>query len=63
MLNARKVADRLTDAVVREDLAALTSCYGSEAVLIAPEGTYKGRAQIAEFFRAWFDPFSDSASR
>ncbi len=59
MADARKVADRLTDAVVAEDLSAVTGCYSSDAVVIAPEGTFKGWDQIAEFFTAWFDPFSE----
>lgn len=59
MSDARRVADRLTDAVIREDLETVTRCYSPEAVVIAPEGTFKGRDQIAGFFRAWFDPFSE----
>ncbi len=59
MSDARKVADRVTDAVIREHLEAVTSCSGRDAVLIAPEGIYKGREQIAEFFRARFDSFSE----
>ncbi len=58
MSDARKVADRLTEAVISEDLEAVTCCYSPDAVLVAPERTYKGREQIAEFFRAWFDPFT-----
>lgn len=59
MSDARKVADRLTNAVIKEDLEAVTSCYGRDTVLIAPDGIYKGREQIAEFFQTWFDPFSE----
>ncbi|MGH9154412.1 MAG: ester cyclase [Acidimicrobiales bacterium] len=55
------MADRVTESVIQEDLTAVTSCYSPDAVLIAPEGTFKGREQIAEFFAAWFDPFSDLA--
>ncbi|MGH9149324.1 MAG: ester cyclase [Acidimicrobiales bacterium] len=49
----------MTDSVISEDLDAVTGCYSPDAVLVAPEGTYKGREQIAEFFRAWFDPFTE----
>ena len=59
MPNAREVTDRLTEAVNHEDLDAVTSCYSPDAVVIAPEGTYKGRDQIAEYFQAWFTPFSE----
>ena len=59
MPDARKVADRLTDAVIKEDLEAVPSRDGREAMLIAPGGIYKGREQIAEFFQMWFDPFSE----
>lgn len=59
MSESRTVADRVTESVVREDLEAVIACYGPDAVLIAPEGTFKGREQIAEFFAAWFDPFSE----
>jgi hypothetical protein len=43
MSEARSVADMLTEAVAREDLRSVTGCYGSNAVLIAPEGVYMGR--------------------
>lgn len=59
MPDARKVADRVTDAVIREHLEAVPSCSGRDAVLIAPGGIYNGREQIAEFFRTWFDSFSE----
>ncbi len=61
MSESRMVADRVTESVIQEDLEAVTSCYSPDAVLIAPEGTFKGREQIAEFFAAWFDPFSELA--
>ena len=59
MSDARKVSDRLTDTVIKEDLEAVTSCHGRNTILIAPDGIYKGREQIAEFFQTWFDPFSE----
>lgn len=59
MSDARKVADRLTDAVIKESVEAVTSCYGQDAVLIAAEGIFQGREQITEFFRTRFDPFSE----
>lgn len=59
MSEARQVTDRLTEAVINEDLDAVPSCYAPDAVVIAPEGTYKGRDQIVDFFTAWFEPFSE----
>jgi ketosteroid isomerase-like protein len=59
MSDARKVSDRLTDTVIKEDLEAVTNSYGQDTVLIASGGIYKGREQIAEFFQTWFDPFSE----
>lgn len=59
MSDARRIADRLTDAFSRGDLDAVTSCYASNAVVVAPEGTFKGSEQIEAFFRSWLDPFSD----
>lgn len=59
MSDAREVADRLTAAVESGNLEATASCYAPEAVLVAPEGTFKGRSQIAEFFRSWTEPWSD----
>jgi hypothetical protein len=62
MSDARTAADRVTDAVIREHREAVTGCHGRDAVLIAPEGIYKGREQIAEFFRARFDLFFELSS-
>lgn len=59
MSDVRKAADRLTAAVASGDLEGATSCYAPEAVLVAPEGTFKGRSQIAEFFRSWTEPWSE----
>lgn len=59
MSEARVTADRVTEAVAREDLDAVIACYGADALLVAPEGTFKGRDQIREFFAAWFEPFSE----
>jgi SnoaL-like polyketide cyclase len=56
MSDARTAADQVTDAVIGEHLKVVT---GRDAVLIASEGIYKGREQIAEFFRAWLDSFSE----
>ena len=59
MPDVRKVADRVTDEVIREHLEAVPSCSERDAVLIAAGGIYNGREQIAEFFRTWFDSFSE----
>ncbi len=59
MPDARTVADRVTDAVIREHLEAVTSGSARGAVLITSEGIYQGREQIAEFFRTWLDSFSE----
>lgn len=59
MSEAREVTDRLTDALLSQSLEAVVECYHPEAVLIAPEGTFKGREQIAEFFGGWVTPFSE----
>jgi ketosteroid isomerase-like protein len=58
MSSTRDIMDRMTAALIAQDLDALTSYYRPDAVLTAPEGTFKGRDQIAEFFRTWIEPFS-----
>lgn len=59
MSDARVVADRLTKSIETGDLSAVTSCYGSSAVLVAPEGRYTGREQIRDYFAGWIGPFTD----
>ncbi|HWH34868.1 MAG TPA: nuclear transport factor 2 family protein [Acidimicrobiales bacterium] len=60
MVDAREIADELTAAVASGDLEGATKCYAPQAVLVAPEGTFKGRSQIAEYFRSWTEPWSDT---
>jgi len=59
MADAREVADRLTAAVAGRDVEAAAGCYAPGAVLVAPEGTFTGRSQIAAFLRSWTEPWSD----
>jgi ketosteroid isomerase-like protein len=59
MATSREIADKLTDALLRGDIEAVASCYGDDAVLVAPEGTFRGREQIEEYWRAFHDAFSD----
>lgn len=59
MSDARAVADRMSEAVVNGDVEAIKRCYSPGAVLVAPEGTFKGRDQIGEYFQGWFGPFTE----
>ena len=59
MASARETADRLTQAIERGDVDGAAACYGAEAVVVAPEGTFRGREQIEEYWRAFLEAFSD----
>ena len=59
MATAREIGDRLTQAIERGDIQSAVACYGADAVLIAPDGTFRGREQIEEYWRAYLDAFSD----
>jgi hypothetical protein len=59
MSDPRTVMDQMTDAILSEDIDTLTSLYRSDAVVVAPEGSFKGLDQIAAYFHTWFDPFGD----
>ncbi|MGH9152303.1 MAG: ester cyclase [Acidimicrobiales bacterium] len=61
MTQARQVADRLTEAFVAGDADALRDHYSEDALVVAPEGSFKGRDEIAAFFASWFTAFSDLA--
>jgi ketosteroid isomerase-like protein len=60
MSDTREVADRLTAAIARGELEKATDCYAADAVLVAPEGTFKGRSQIEDYFRSWTEPWTDT---
>lgn len=59
METARQIADRLTEALERGDPKGVAALYRDDAVLIEPVGTFRGREQIEEYWRAFLDAFSD----
>lgn len=60
MASARDIADRLTEAVLDGDIAAIMRCYAANAVLSAPEGTFRGREEIEHYWRTFqVEPFSE----
>jgi ketosteroid isomerase-like protein len=63
MATTRDIADRLTGAVLNGDIPAIMRCYAANAVLSAPEGTFRGREEIEHYWRSFqVEPFSDSAA-
>jgi len=59
MATPRQITDRLTEALLGGDIEAVASGYAVDAVLVAPEGTFRGREQVEEYWRAFRDAFSD----
>ncbi len=49
-------------AFLQNDLDAVVSDYASDAVLVAPEGTYEGPEQIRQFFRKLMQQFPKGSS-
>lgn len=56
---ARRVFDRVTEAVVSKDLETLATLYAPDAVAITPEGEIRGRAQIVGYFKQFMDACPD----
>lgn len=59
MSDARQVEDKMTAAVEHLDMDEVMACYSDDAVLVAPEGTYKGKDQIKNYFAGWLESFSN----
>lgn len=60
MGEARDVLDRMTDAVFSGDVDALADSYAEDAVLVTPDrGEVRGRESIVDYFRPFFEAFSD----
>jgi ketosteroid isomerase-like protein len=56
---ARRVFDRMTEAVVNHDLEALAAVYAPDAVASSPEGEIRGRDQIIAYLKEYLDAFPD----
>ena len=62
MGEARDVLNRMTDAVFKGDAATVANCYAEDAVLVTPDyGEVRGRTAIVDYFRPFFEAFSDIA--
>jgi hypothetical protein len=60
MGEARAVMDRMTEAMVGDDMEALASLYAVDALAETPElGQIKGREQIIEYLKGFSEAFSD----
>jgi ketosteroid isomerase-like protein len=60
MGEARDVLDRMTRAVFSGDVDALADCYAEDAVVVTPDrGEVRGRDSIVDYFRPFFEAFSD----
>jgi ketosteroid isomerase-like protein len=61
MGEARKVLDRLTDAMFSKDLDAAAKLYASDAVAVTPDqGEVTGVKEILEWSKQFFDAFPDA---
>ena len=56
---ARRVFDRMTEAVVNHDLEALAGLYAADAVATTPEGEIRGRDAIVAYLKQYLDAFPD----
>jgi hypothetical protein len=59
MGEAREVLDKLNQALSANETEAVMEYYHENAELVSPEGTYKGRQQIKEYFDESGEAFSD----
>lgn len=59
MSDARKISDRVTDAMNRHDVAAAADCYSTQAVVVAPEGSFEGRDQARAYLEGFLRSFPD----
>jgi ketosteroid isomerase-like protein len=58
MTGIRDLRDRFLTAVATNDVAAVLKLYRDDAVLIAPEGRFKGHDYIGAYYRSQFAAFS-----
>ncbi len=61
MAEAREVADRYTDLINAHDPEALAALYAEDGVLSDSTGEYRGPEAIAQYWRGFFQAFSDVA--
>jgi uncharacterized protein (TIGR02246 family) len=60
MGQARDLLDRMTNAVFSGDAETLGDCYAEDAVAVTPDyGEVRGREAIVDYFRPFFEAFSD----
>lgn len=60
MGEARDLLDQMTKAVLSGDAEALGDCYADDAVAVTPDyGELRGRAAVVDYFRPFFESFSD----
>lgn len=60
MGEARDLLDQMTTAVTSGDAEALADCYAEDVVVVAPDsGEVRGRAAAVDYFRPFFEAFSD----
>ena len=50
---------RLTARVMTRDADACAECYTQDAELISSVGTVKGKDEIRDFFKGWFQSYDD----
>ena len=60
MGEARDILNRMTESVFKGDADALAECYADDSVAVTPDsGEVRGRKAIVEYFRPFFQAFSD----
>lgn len=60
MGEAREVMDRMTNALLAKDAAALAACYAEDAVFVTPDvGEVRGREAIVRYLMQFPDAFSN----
>ncbi len=60
MGQARDLLDRMTNAMFSGDAETLRDCYAEDAVAVTPDsGEVRGRDAIVDYFRPFFEAFSD----
>jgi ketosteroid isomerase-like protein len=59
MSTPNSIREAFISSAERGDIEGVIACYAPDAVLIAPEGHFEGRGQIAAFYNAQFGAASD----
>jgi len=59
MGDARRLFDRLTDALNDHDLEAVASGYAPDVEVTSPDGTFQGRDQATAMLASYFTAFPD----